>query len=511
MLPNKIKTSDVFENRISKNWTNLINRDDTIFETINYSLDSTNEFLKFKENNNDIYMFLVQESDTFLINKIIDQYFWESIVGELYDNTLKILNSIEESTVYESFNNKIKMENTARIILENGVFKNFNLISMDERQEIIESIITSYFYGDSEYLEESWLLRRIEGVTDGIVSIGSAIKSFIAIIIYILISPAGNIFQALSKTGNFLAEKIGFEHKKNMHPEMKKTGQFLDSIWPVMMIFQAATGKDLVKTSEYLQKLNLGDNPYLDATITGAGSDMSHIINKCWDKHKHPIDTKFDKNAPSSMSDFKFERTMDGIFDVFKNISKGLKNYVRNPIFNNTLQLSYILTMDATNPVYQRMFFDFRVCVYSKLFEIILGYGKTIYSMGDASYEIIKHGNDVHKNKNFKAFFNLKPKQENEEAMFNVMKSLVAIDNIAYEIRKNKSLLIADEYIEQFLTFLEQNIKQTYQQLDEIANLRKYNEDRYDKDELTDEEKAEKIKQNVFNNKRSIFDTAVRS
>ena len=184
---------------------------------------------------------------------------------------------------------------------------------------------------------------------------------------------------------------------------------------------------------------------------------------------------------------------------------KGLANFLRNPLYNNESQILLLLKMDSANPTYQKMFYEFRVCVYEKLFEIILGYAKAIYSMDDASYEIIKHANDAHKNKNFKAFFDLRPKQANEEAMFAVMKALVAIDDIATTLEKRKGDLVADRYIDKFTALLRQNIKQTYQQLDEMASQKKFNADRYEEEDPDDETKAKKIAEERFNSKKSIF------
>jgi hypothetical protein len=218
------------------------------------------------------------------------------------------------------------------------------------------------------------------------------------------------------------------------------------------------------------------------------------MIQKCWDKNKMQM--------PSSDPD---NRSFLNYVGHLLN-GKGISNFLRDPKYNNEAQIALVLKSDASNPSYQKMFFDFRVCVYEKLFEIILGYAKTIYSMDDASYEIIKAANDAHKTKNFKSFFDLRPKQDNEEAMFKIMRVLVSIDSIANSLEKRKSELVADKYIDRFTDFLRQNTKMVYQELNEMANQRKYNEDRYADDQPTDEEKAEVIAKERFNAKKSIFE-----
>ena len=85
------------------------------------------------------------------------------------------------------------------------------------------------------------------------------------------------------------------------------------------------------------------------------------------------------------------------------------------------------------------------------------------------------------------------------------MKALVAIDSIATTLEKRKGELVADKYIDKFSDFLRQNIKQTYQQLDEMANQKKYNADRYEEEDPDDETKAKKIAEERFNAKKSIF------
>jgi len=97
--------------------------------------------------------------------------------------------------------------------------------------------------------------------------------------------------------------------------------------------------------------------------------------------------------------------------------------------------------------------------------------------MDDSSYEVIKSANDAHRTKNFKAFFDLKPKQDNDKAMFMIMKALVAIDSIARTLEDKTGMLAADKYIDRFSTYLKQNIKQTYDELNKMAEQRKYNLD----------------------------------
>jgi hypothetical protein len=126
--------------------------------------------------------------------------------------------------------------------------------------------------------------------------------------------------------------------------------------------------------------------------------------------------------------------------------------------------------------------------------------------MDDSSYEIIKYANEVHSNKNFKSFFDLKPKQTNEEAMFHVVRSLVALDNITHVLERRRGELVADKYIDKFTEFLKQNIKQTYKELEEMANQRKYNLDRYEEEKPSEETIAKKIASERFNAKKSIFE-----
>jgi hypothetical protein len=277
-----------------------------------------------------------------------------------------------------------------------------------------------------------------------------------------------------------------------MNPGLRKFYDFIDNFLGVKIIFKFLN-QDIYEVTKLLSKVNNLDDSYIQDIMREMKTSSSKLVQKCWDKNKHQISASNPQN----------KNFMDFMRNIFN--GKGLANLLRNPQYLNDTQLTLILKSDAADPKYQKMFFDFRVCVYEKLFEIILGYAKTIYSMDDASYEIIKAANDVHKQKNFKAFFDLRPKQLNEEAMFKIMKVLVAIDSIAVELDKRKGELVADKYIDRFSDFLRQNIKQVYNELNEMANQRKYNEDRYDDDQPTDDEKAEAIQKERFDAKKSIF------
>ena len=496
-------TKEIFVKEVNQLWDTLRKRDDTIFENIEISIDFENKFDELKENNNELYMQIISENSLYEKKKMIRSYFWENIVGDLYEHTLNIMkqaNLLEEAL--ESFEKSYKIETTARLILENGIFAN---IPNNKKKELTENTIDMCFYPHSFYernksipeerdiLEEAWVKPALQWTGDRVRDVARLTKNIYLALMFLLVSPAtftvGNLS---SRIGDKINTDLLDKPATGMDPSLRKFYDFIESFWPANFIFKFLN-KDLYDIASLLKKTNNLDDEYIQDLMKEIGADPHKLINKCWEKNIHQLSTSNPDN----------KNFMDYIRHIIS--GKGLANLLRDPKYNNETQIALLLRSDAAKPEYQKRFYDFRVCVYEKLFEMILGFAKTIYSMNDASYEIIKIANDAHRQKNFKAFFDLRPKQENEEAMFKIMKVLVSIDAIANQLEKRKGELVADKYIDRFVEFLRGNIKQVYTELNEMANQRKYNEDRYADDQPTDEEKAEAIAKERFDAKKSIF------
>ena len=514
-------TKEIFVEEIQKQWDLLRQRDDTIFENIEYTINAEGHFEQLKENNDPLYMELFHENSLYEKKKLIRQYFWDNIVGDLFENTIDIMKKaglLEEAL--ESFDKSYKIENTARLILENGIFA---FMPANKKKELTENIITIALYPstyieentslidvynagfdiyleaiDFKNLQENWLVNSIDNVGSFVTGSARFIKNLILALSIFLISPATVIAGGLTKASDESLRALSdgkIPQNLGLSPTARKIYQFLDNISPVKWIYDFLN-KDLIAISQYLQKTNNLEDPYIQEILSDMGANRTNIIKKCWDKNKHQVP----KNDEETRNWF------NTITNLIKNSGKALANAIRNPLYRNENQLSLLLKFDAADPKIQKMFYDFRICVYDKLFEIIIGYAKAIYSINDSSYEIIKAANEAHKQKNYKAFFKLHPKELNEEAMFNVMKALVAIDDIANTLAKRKDVLVADRYIDKFIDYLRLNIKHVYNELEELANQKKYNVNRYKEEDPDEETKAKIAKEEAFNRKKSIFE-----
>jgi len=488
---------ELFISEINKYWDEVRSRDDLIFENIEIQLEADLRFDKLRDDNPQFYWEFIHENSLYNKKKMLREYFWDQVVGEFYENTLSIMKQaglLEEAQ--KSFEKSYKIENTAQLILENGVFAKFN---SKKKKELIDPLMEMSFYPHSFEEKHRSLLTEniIEGnmvieegwAGDTIIGAARSINSIILLLGFLLVSPATTL---VGNVGTQAMDRLRGTKTPGTSPGARKFYSFLDHILVVKFLYKFLN-KDLLELSNFLRKSNNLDNDYIQEVLKETGANPIQIVEKCWRQNNHQMSASNPQSA--------------GIMEKMKHIfnGKGLANLLRNPQYANETQLAMTLKKDAADPTYQKMFYNFRICVYEKLFEIILGYAKAIYSMDDASYEIIKYANEVHKRKNYKAFFDLRPKQANEEAMFNVMKALIAIDDIANTLEKRKGELVADKYIDKFSEFLRQNIKQVYQQLDEMANQKKYNADRYEEEDPDDETKAKKIAEERFNAKKSIF------
>jgi len=502
----KLTSQELFTQEVNKLWDRLRGRDDTIFENVGIELNPETEFEKFKSlSDGESYMKLVQENSLYEKKNIISRHFWDNIVGELYENTL---NGMKEAGLLEealaSFEKSYKIEKTAELILEFGIFAEFK----DKKKELVDVVMEQAFYPHSFYentrslidevalgdvLEENMVAQAINWTGDRIRDIARVTKNVYILLVYFLITPVSIISSGVGSRGaDAILHAYDGRAPSGVDPSMRKFFNLVESFNPVNYIFKFLN-KDLYDIANLLKKTNNLEDEAIQDIMKEMRSDPNKLIMKCWDKNKYQISTNPGEKA--SISDL-----IKGFFN-----GKGLANFLRNPFYNNESQLAALLKDDAADPKYQKMFYDFRVCIYEKLFEVILGYAKTVYNMDDASYEIIKAANDAHQGKNFKAFFDIKPKQENEEAMFKIMRVLVSIDNISVTLDKRKGELVADKYMDKFSDFLRQNVKQVYTELNEMANQRKYNEDRYNDDKPSDDDKAKTIQQERFDAKKSIF------
>jgi hypothetical protein len=346
------------------------------------------------------------------------------------------------------------------------------------------------------YIQENKLVNGLEAAGSFITGGARFLKQLVLLGAFLLISPATLLIGGgLTRLSDAAFRKVsGGEIPQNLgtSPTARKIYNFLDHVFIVKFIYDFLN-KDLLDVTAFLKKANNLEDPYVEDILKEMGANRTNIIKKCWDKNKYQM--------PQSEENRTFLNYITHFFN-----GKGLSNFLRNPLYNGENQISILLKSDAANPKLQKMFYDFRVCVYDKLFEIIIGYAKAVYSTNDASYEVIKYAEEAHKQRNYKKFFNLRPKQEAEEAMYNIMKALLAIDEIAHVLEKQRTILTADKYIDKFTEYLRQNLKQVFSELDELANQRKYNIDRYKKEQPTDEEKAEAAKEASFNQKKSIFE-----
>ncbi len=501
----KMTNKELFIQEIDKHWDNLRKNEDTIFENIETQMDAELKYLLLQENSNTLYMEYISENSLYEKKKLIKEYFWDKIVGDLYESTLDIMAKarlLEEAN--DSFEHSYKIEETARLILENGIFARF---PNKKKKELTDDLIEASFYPYSftskrartmdSVLEEGvtdWLQNTSSSIGRGVTNTARFFKSIYLVSAMFLVSPATAILSNAGKQGlDAVGDKVAPGLlSKGTSPSTRKYYELMNNLSPIRWIYSFLT-KDQHDIFKYLKQANNLENDYIQDVLKLAGGDSSKIVDKCWNKNKIQMVSK-DPNKPS------FTEMVQHFFS-----GKGIANAARDPKYNDETQLMVTLSSDASDPIYQKRFFDFRVCVFDKMFEIILGYAKAVYSMDDSSYEVIKSANDAHNSKNFKAFFDLRPKQDNDAAMFAIMKALVAIDDIARTLEGSKGVLAADKYVDKFSQYLTQNVKQVYSELDEMANQKKYNEDRYADDDPDEDEKIAKIKEERFNQKKSIF------
>ena len=93
---NKRITKEIFIKEVDRLWDELRRRDDTIFENIEIQVNSEEKFDAIKEKDPQFHVELINENSVYEKKKMIRQYFWDRIVGDLYEVLPKLTAAVKE-------------------------------------------------------------------------------------------------------------------------------------------------------------------------------------------------------------------------------------------------------------------------------------------------------------------------------------------------------------------------------------------------------------------------------
>ena len=474
------KTRELFESTCKYEYDKLLKMEELIFEGLNYNLDTSKLFEEFFQDKEDGYLALLNE-DTHKRKAYIKDYFYNKTIIPIYENyqkhiDLQKIKALEEGTeFFQSFSDKVKLESTARYLIENIIL---DFLPIKNRKEISQALLESkqlQFIELEENIENSKKLLQenydsfgargenlisktasaiqyaIDQVVGSVTGTARLLKEMALGLIVLFYSPF-----MLVASENIKYKILGSSGKG-------KIKQFLELIGPCQNIGELLLGQ-YSEVGSILKKVNEVDSP--DAKdfikeVTQQQNVREKIINDCWLKSaKVPSASEEGKTGL-----IKFVHTLANFFQTHRMTTIG------NPQDTGNGMLGFLFSMDADNPNFQRSFFEFRKCTYDHIFTLIIGYAKTAIEIEVSNIDILERIKVASKRKDYSVFNHIKESlDDSENLMYKVGKVLLSIDEIAESLKKNKRLLFQDQYIDQFYIYLKQKIKQAYLDLDEVSS-----------------------------------------
>jgi len=480
-------TEEQFKRITEFEYGKLVKNEEYIFE--GYNLDTSKLFDDFYHDENGYSNFLrLEESEKV---DYIKQYFYENTIIPAVEDLLTAadtgrikseLGLIQESSNELSllnFSDKVKLESTARYILENFIFRDYDLKT---RREITENVIMAQNLLIEEAIDQqkNAFAEGMDNVLDvinkllpqNLIGLARTIKEGLIMGLiffyspYQLIGSANHKFRLFGRAGT------------------SPVGKAINIISPCKNIGELLL-KPYSEVGGLLKKVNQIENEDVQNFLKGIESQSrtrESIISDCWKKNARVEPTE--------------NRSWLSVFQIFADfIKKGRMQFLGHPLDSGKGLLGFLFSIDADDPSFQKSFFDFRKCIYDHIFELILGYTKTAMSVEITSIEILEKIKVASRRKDYDIFNSIIESPEDmDNLMYKVGKVLLGIEEIAESLKQNKTVLYQDKYLEQFYTYLKQKIKQTYLDLDEAAEKQRgVIEDNKFKDQLSknSEEKYE--------------------
>jgi len=479
------ETKKLFLETVNYEFQKLKKDESLIFHESN--LNYTPNFMELYESwiaDKNGYLEYLNTPDAFKKRHIIDYLFENSIAvitNEINASIFKNYSTVLEETgnAYVSLTTDIQVENTIRLILENYIFSDF---PKDYKETLVEGIL-ELRREQYNIIEESIdgstgtsigkaaidkLAETRDFLIDNIIGMSRSIKEMFLFLLLVLYSP-----YLLISSENVKYKIFGMSGLGNL----KKT---LALIGPCRNLAELLL-KGYDEIGAILKDVNEFDKPEIRdllKEISKSDNTSNIIINDCWTKNARTLPSE-------EVSEFSFS-----LKKVAEAIKLGRMQWLGHPSDTGQGLLGWLFTVDASDQSFQKSFFEFRKCIYDHIFDLILGYAKVAVELDIHNTEIIENIKMASRRKDFHFFEKLMGTSDKKELiMYKVGRALLAIDEIAENLKENKRILFQDKYLDQFYIYLKQKIKQTFLDLDEIAE--KKSKEEKDSDSKVDEDKYE--------------------
>jgi len=436
MKRNKRNTEELFKKICTSEFKKLRKDENLIFENLNFTFDWDKEYEKFK--NSDDYLKVLHENSDYEKMKKLQSYFNEKIIFPIIEgmylkaDDLPITSDILLENTYNVLLDKVKKKVNKELVeeLENSYLS----LNEDKRLEILEEF---------NYLNKA---KRIGSkISAGIVNTGRFAKK-VAMDVVLIIESIKYILNAFL----YLPSKLPF---------MDQFYQFLFELDNPL--------KKVIKKE--LSILTVERPELKDFFESELNTNLKTIIKNCWDNNMKTININSNFFMESHPQVYRYYMMIKTFF---------YKNFLKPDDIKIDSIKSDLLKEIKTDKTFNHMISNYRLCLYDNIIDYLQSYAQVSFDIGDVENKLIKKLNNIKNQRNpgtilkdYKEFFNLRPKNKAEQVFIISVSNLIYLKEMFFMTKKDISDFdFYDRYIRKDVDVLIKKVDQAMQNILDAYN-----------------------------------------
>jgi len=427
----KTKTEKLFKKICTLEFEKLRKDENLIFENLNFTFDWNKEYKKFKDSK--FYMEILHENSDYEKMKKIKNYFYENIVFPLIEEIylratdLPITSEILLENTYNVLFDKIKKKVNKNLIEE---FENFYLqLNEEKRLEILEEL----GYLDKLQQVGSSITKGISNTAQFAKKVAYDISLIFESLVYVLLM----LF--------YLPAKLPYVDK------------FFDYFFELEKASKSIVKKEISLLSVEKPELK-------DFFETELNTNLKSIIKECWNNNMKTINFQSNKFLQSHPQIYKYYMLVKTFF---------YRNFYRPDLLNTDIEKSSFLKEVKEDRIFNSMLSNYRICVYSNIIDYLQSYAQVSFDIGEVESKLIKRLENIKNQRNavtilkeYKEFFNFRPKNKAEKVFILAVTNLIYLKELFLMVKKDISDIdFYDRYIRKDIEVLIKKVDQAIQNI----------------------------------------------
>jgi len=427
----KPKTEKLFKKICKSEFEKLRKDENLIFENLNFTFDWDKEYDKFK--NSKFYIKVLHENSDYEKMKKIKNYFYENIVFPLIEGM---------------YLKATDLPITSEILLENTYNVLFNKIKKKVNKELLEELENSYLQ-----LSEEKRFKILEelGYLDKLQQVGSTVAQGI-----------NNTMRFAKKVAydvSLMFESLGYILLMLVYLPLKLP--YIDKFFDYFFELEK-TAKTIIKKE--ISLLSVEKPELKDFFETELNTDLKSIIKNCWNNNMKTINLQSNEFLQSHPQIYKYYMLVKTFF---------YKNFYRPDLLNTDIEKGGFLREVKEDRIFNSMLSNYRICVYSNIIDYLQSYAQVSFDIGEVENKLIKRLNNIKNQRNaatilkdYKEFFNFKPKNKAEKVFILAVTNLIYLKELFLMAKKDVSDIdFYDRYIRKDIDILIKKVDQAIENI----------------------------------------------